>query len=76
MTEEQKRRLDEELDAVGTDTGMEAEQEGDGKKSIGLKNIAERIRLHYGQKYYLKVLRSGKEGTCIEIFVPLIKNNG
>lgn len=39
-------------------------------KGIGLKNIAERIKLYYGDKYYLKIVQSGSEGTEIEICIP------
>lgn len=39
-------------------------------KSIGLQNIAERIKLYYGNSYYLKVLPCLKEGINIEILIP------
>ncbi|MBE5990806.1 MAG: HAMP domain-containing protein [Paenibacillaceae bacterium] len=41
------------------------------KTGIGLKNIAERIKLYYGEKYYLKVVKSEEEGTVIEICIPI-----
>lgn len=40
------------------------------KTGIGLKNIAERIKLYYGDKYYLRIIKSGEEGTEIEICIP------
>ncbi|MDF2650798.1 MAG: putative sensor with domain, partial [Paenibacillus sp.] len=39
-------------------------------KGIGLKNIAERIKLHYGDRYYLKVYSVQENGTTIEILIP------
>lgn len=48
---------------------VEDEQE-EGKTSIGLKNIAERIKLHYGSGFYLKIADSSKNGTVIEILIP------
>ena len=47
----------------------ELEQE-DGETSIGLKNIAERIKLHYGSGYYLKIAGNAERGTVIEILIP------
>ena len=40
----------------------------DGEGSIGLKNIAERIQLQYGDAAYLAVLPQEPRGTVIEIF--------
>lgn len=40
------------------------------KTSIGLKNIAERIKLQYGKQYYLKVIKGEREGTVVEICIP------
>ncbi len=51
---------------------MKLEQkEEETKTGIGLKNIAERIKLYYGDKYYLKVVKSDEEGTVIEICIPI-----
>ncbi|MEK3697901.1 MULTISPECIES: sensor histidine kinase [unclassified Paenibacillus] len=41
-------------------------------KGLGLLNIAERIKLHYGDHYYLTILPSVAEGTMIEILIPRI----
>ncbi|KHL95258.1 membrane protein [Paenibacillus sp. IHB B 3415] len=41
-------------------------------KGLGLLNIAERIKLHYGDRYYLTILPSVAEGTTIEILIPRI----
>lgn len=40
------------------------------RTSIGLKNIAERIYLHYGNQGYLKILSSNERGTVVEIRIP------
>ena len=40
-------------------------------ESIGLRNIAERIRLRYGKEYFLRIISSTEEGTVIEIRIPL-----
>lgn len=40
------------------------------RKSIGLKNIAERIGLQYGEGYYLKVYPGKECGTVVEICIP------
>ncbi|MDO4340062.1 MAG: sensor histidine kinase [Eubacteriales bacterium] len=40
------------------------------KTSIGLKNIAERIYLHYGQQGSLKIVSSDEQGTMVEIRIP------
>ncbi len=40
------------------------------EESIGLKNIAERIKLHYGDDYYLRVVSSNGSGTVIELKIP------
>lgn len=42
----------------------------EGKTSIGLKNIAERIKLHYGSTFYLKIAEGMENGTEIDILIP------
>lgn len=37
---------------------------------LGLKNIAERIKLHYGDGYALSLIPTDGEGTTVEIHVP------
>lgn len=41
-----------------------------GENGLGLTNIAERIKLHYGDSYYIKVLSGIENGTTIEIRIP------
>ena len=40
------------------------------EESIGLKNIAERIKLHYGDDYYLRVVSGSGSGAIVEIRIP------
>lgn len=40
---------------------------------IGLKNIAERIKLHYGDRYGLRVEGSFGQGTTVELLIPQVK---
>lgn len=66
------KRLDEinrEI-AGGYDNGVEEES---GSQSIGLKNIAQRLRLRYGSEGRLLILSSDEKGTVIEIRVSYIK---
>lgn len=37
---------------------------------LGLKNIAERIKLHYGDQYYLTIRPGAERGTTVEILIP------
>ena len=48
------------------DTG----EEGSGSHRIGLRNIAERLRLRYGSDGELRIVSSDKNGTVVEIRVP------
>lgn len=50
--------------------GEEAAQEQEGTHSIGLRNIAERLRLRYGEEGSLRILSSDDMGTIVEIRVP------
>lgn len=66
-----KERMDEINDRILLAESDKLSLEPEGKKtSIGLKNIAERIKLQYGNRYYLKITRSDSQGTVIEIFIP------
>lgn len=41
-------------------------------KGLGLKNIAERIKLNYGDPYYLAIVPGEGRGTTIELYLPAI----
>ncbi len=47
-------------------------REEERRTGIGLKSITERIKLYYGDNYYLRVLTSGQEGTAIELCIPAV----
>ena len=38
--------------------------------SIGMRNILERIQLYYGERYYLRIVRSDETGTLVEVRIP------
>ena len=41
---------------------------------VGIKNVSERIRLNYGEKYGIRIESSADSGTIISIRLPLIKD--
>lgn len=72
MTEEKQKKLCALLEAAGTDKyKLELTDEPNGK-GLGLKNIAERIKLHYGDRYYLMIRPGTEKGTMVEILIPKI----
>lgn len=66
MTGEQLSRTNHLLSS----TEALALREGDRRSSIGMQNIQERISLQYGEKYYLRIAKSDKTGTLVEILIP------
>jgi len=50
--------------------GFESGIEEGAANSIGLKNIAERIRLQYGEGYDLHIIPGNQSGTVVEIRIP------
>ncbi|MNJ35890.1 putative sensor-like histidine kinase [compost metagenome] len=72
MTEEMQAKLCALLDAAGSDRyKLEIMDETD-SKGLGLKNIAERIKLHYGDQYGLTIRSELGIGTTVEILIPKI----
>ena len=65
LLREQNGDRDEQKEIV-----RESGEEGKTSHRIGLRNIAERIRLRYGNEGSLKILSSDENGTVIEIRVP------
>ena len=65
LLREQNGDRDEQKEIV-----WESGEEGKTSHRIGLRNIAERIRLRYGNEGSLKILSSDENGTVIEIRVP------
>lgn len=43
----------------------------DDQDGIGLRNIAERLKLQYGERYYLKISSVREKGTVVEMLIPL-----
>lgn len=39
-------------------------------QGLGLRNIADRIKLKYGDQYYLKIVPTDKRGTMVEFLIP------
>ena len=70
MSQERIDAVNNRLSRAESDKLTFDHKQDEGKTSIGLKNIAERIKLHYGERYYLKVIDSGDEGTTIAVCIP------
>jgi two-component system sensor histidine kinase YesM len=43
----------------------------DTDSGIGLRNIAERIKLKYGERYYLRICANPEMGTIVEMLIPI-----
>jgi two-component system, sensor histidine kinase YesM len=67
MSSERYEELSRILEEAESDKYKLGEPED---KGLGLKNIAERIKIHYGERYYLKLLPGDGNGTTVEILVP------
>ncbi len=48
------------------------EKTDDERMSIGLNNITQRIKLFYGEKYYVKINSNIGEGTQVNLVLPLM----
>lgn len=56
---------------INTDSGLREEEAGKFKFSgIGIKNIDERIKLYFGEKYGLKLTGNDGKGTSAEVWLP------
>lgn len=60
--------------------GMSQEQcenilksEHDSQNGIGIKNVNERIRIYFGERYGLTIESEPDEGTCVKIRMPKIR---
>jgi two-component system sensor histidine kinase YesM len=69
---------DDDFGVDAADAGREVNgtASGDSQESIGLRNIARRIRLFCGNKYYLRIQKSDASGTVIEIKLPYSGEGG
>lgn len=50
--------------------------EPDSTQGMGLINVHERIKLHYGETYGLSIVSSGENGTVIALRIPKPKEQG
>ena len=56
---------------INTDSGLREDEAGKFKFSgIGIKNIDERIKLYFGEKYGLKLRSNEGKGTSAEVWLP------
>jgi len=58
------------LEHAESDKHKLEESEDSKNQGLGLKNIAERIKLHYGDQYYLKIRPGVHRGTVVELLIP------
>jgi len=65
IPEEKLQILNQKLAHPSYDKNINSKGHG-----IGLKNIRDRITLHYGEKYYLKLYSKLDKGTTVEICIP------
>lgn len=70
MTPEQADGLNRSLAVLDTAKDRVVQEGEEQKTSIGLRNIAERIRLQYGERGGLKIFSSAGEGTVVELRIP------
>ena len=72
MTEEKMAQLNEMFAHMGQEN-MTTKDEIALGKSIGLRNIAERIYLRYGREYGIHILESSEKGTVITLLIPRVE---
>lgn len=61
----------ERLDALMTGLQGERPPEGWGSGGIGLRNVNERLKLHYNRRYEMTIISHPGEGTAITLRLPL-----
>ncbi|MFP4976635.1 sensor histidine kinase [Paenibacillus sp. CN-4] len=70
MSEAKRLELMALLEDVETNKTKLGQTDAPAGKGLGLVNIAERIKLQYGDRYYLALLPAAGNGTAIEILLP------
>ena len=60
------------MDPLTLDRVHDGLRKAEGINSVGLRNVYDRIRLHFGNDYYLRV-ESNAEGTEVLLMLPLLK---
>ena len=74
-------RLHEEkslyIDIYDNGRGLEGHEKPnelrDGRDSIGIKNVRERIRLHHGEEYGVEVENNKEKGVHVRLHLPAIR---
>jgi len=74
MSKEKIKEVNSMISLADSDKLAIHSQAEKGRTSIGLKNIAERVKLSYGDGYYLKVVSSDAKGTVVEMRIPRQEN--
>ncbi|MET3547063.1 two-component system sensor histidine kinase YesM [Paenibacillus favisporus] len=72
MTSDKLAELQSLLEEAGSDKFKLDKKDEQAGKGLGLKNIAERIKLQYGDRFYLKILPAVAGGTTIEVLIPKV----
>ncbi|MFC3803686.1 sensor histidine kinase [Cohnella sp. GCM10012308] len=70
MTPDKLAELRALVEGAGTEKPRFESTDEPSSKGLGLKNIAERIKLQYGEPYGLKLDSDPKSGTSVEILIP------
>lgn len=73
MTAEKAKRINELLHQSELGATHLITDDPDAESGIGLCNIAERLRLQYGDAYCLRVRIDEEKGTVVEMLIPLQK---
>lgn len=67
MSVEKVNEVNDIISSADSDKLIINSQTEKSRTSIGLKNIAERIKLYYGEGYYLKIISADENGTNVEV---------
>ncbi len=61
-------------DGVGFQTAGDSSQTLLKRGGVGLKNIDQRLKLHFGESYQMKIESSPQKGTIITLYINLTEN--
>lgn len=76
LSEERVSTINSTLEEIDIDDfNSEIEKEGETNSGIGLRNIAERLKLQYGDEYYLRIHALPGGGTVVEMMLPISEEN-
>lgn len=71
MEHSQFVQMKDKLENIGTEEISLSSEWEEKRRSIGIVNIAERIKLHYGANAFVRLHSSNEKGTCVEIVIPI-----